>query len=117
LAETGIQSGGIATAFRAGPAAFASPLTTGGLARPATVYDAGVIDAGCPENYAITALDVALKNAVRPPAWVFPTDTDSPPRLIQLAVGIAKPWYWGFVGDPITVRVKAICQYFPQVTQ
>ena len=117
LAETGIKSGGVATAFRAGPAAFANPLTTGGLARPVGVYDAGVVDAGCPENYAITALDVALKNAVRPPTWVFPTDAVGPPRSIQLAVGIAKPWYFGLVGDTITVRVKAICQYFPQVTQ
>jgi hypothetical protein len=54
---------------------------------------------------------------VRPPAWVFPTDAEPPPRSIELAVAVAKPWYWPFVDNTIKVRVRATCQYYPQVTQ
>jgi subtilisin family serine protease len=117
LAESGVHAGGVGTAFRVGPAAFAHPLTIDGLARPAEVYEAGLVTVGCPASYAISGIDVSLPMIVRPPAWVFPTDAEPPPRSIELAVAVAKPWYWPFVDNTIKVRVRATCQYYPQVTQ
>ena len=118
LAETGIPSPAAGTAFPIGAGGFARPLSPVQLSRGLPVYDAGLLTVGCPgEGYVITGLDVAFANVIRPLGWVFPTGAEPPTKNIQLAVGVAQPWYWSFVDSKIVVRARAICQYFTQVTQ
>ena len=117
IASSGAAFTGGGTAFPIGRG-FGRPLSASQLADTGPVYRAGGVTVGCPtEGYAITGLQVVLASVIRPPGWVFPTDSQKPTKHIELMVAFAKPWYSGFVDSRLVVRVRAICQYFPQVTQ
>jgi subtilisin family serine protease len=110
-------NGGL-TVFPIGTGGFFHPVSTAALAHPLTVYRAGLVDVSCGrEGYVITGVSAVLPMIVRPSGWVFPTNAKAPKSEIEFAIAFAKPWYSAAVDSTVTVRVSAICQYFPQVTK
>jgi len=81
------------------------------------VFRFGLVAPGCPAGYAITRLLASFTNASSPPGWVFPSNEFAPNGQIQLAVVVKDPWYSFALGDPLRLRVEALCQYFPQITR
>jgi subtilisin family serine protease len=83
-------------------------------ARP--VYAAGLLSVGCSDpGYHMTALRLYFPQSITPKGWIFPTDgLPAPPgKEVQLAVGLAKPWYAALL--PATIRIRAMvrCEFFP----
>lgn len=107
---------GYRPAFPIRRAGFGKPVDPASVVGP--VYRLGVTSGGCPrDGYVITGVSVYVSNLSRPPGWAFPTDAAGPPKTLQLAVVVSKPWYHGFIGSPLKLRLSVRCEYYPQATQ